>query len=333
MLRRLLLPLVVAAALCDATKVLLPLYQYSEDCWPELQTAASQNPSLEFLLILNPDSGPVGDASNPSLACVPKLRALLPGSTLTGYVRTGYGKRSAADVAQEVEAYKRWSEIEVAGGKTAALDGIFFDEVDDSAKEKNLQLHQKHADAAREAFGADGIIIFNPGTAVDAAFYKMADIVVAYESAYADYSESSLPPSALLPQAAIMLHNFTPSSYTSTVASLVPAVNALFITDVKIDSQDIYETWGGGWYDFCKAVAQANGAASTGSSGTTTTRRATASGQSSVTAASSESTAGHPSRPAATGSTGRSGGPVENENGSTSGAGLRVQPWGLLRWF
>lgn len=107
-------------------------------------------------MILNPDSGPLSDPSNAALACVPKLRALLPGSTLVGYVRTGYGERGADEVKRDVDEYAGWDGIEVDGGGTAKLDGVFFDEVEGG--EGNEELYRGHAEGARDAFGKEGIV-------------------------------------------------------------------------------------------------------------------------------------------------------------------------------
>ncbi|GAA6008718.1 spherulation-specific family 4 protein [Rhodotorula paludigena] len=264
--RSLLLAAVATAA--SATKILLPLYEYSEACWPELQEAASQNPSLEFILIFNPNSGPVTDPEDPSLYCVPKLRALLPGSTFIGYVRTGYGKRTPSDGLAEIEEYRSWKDIKVDdSGKTAALDGIFFDEVLDEDSDKNHKLYQGYADAARSAFGEKGqsTIVMNPGLKVDEAFYSMADIVVPYETYFKDYHyPSSLPDSSVLPSSAIMIHDFpTGSAGTAqlpeTVSQIVPAAAAIFLTDVSIDKEDVYQRFGDNWLSFTKLVAQYNG--------------------------------------------------------------------------
>ncbi|KPV74677.1 uncharacterized protein RHOBADRAFT_53634 [Rhodotorula graminis WP1] len=357
------MPLVAAK-----TSVLLPLYEYSEDCWPELQTAASQNPTLDFVLILNPDSGPLSDPTNAALACVPKLRALLPGSTLVGYVRTGYGERGADEVRRDVDEYAGWDGIEVEGGLgTAKLDGVFFDEVEGG--EGNEELYRGHAEGAREAFGQEGTVVFNPGTTVGDAYYAMANVVVAYESAFADYSDSLLPPRSLLPQAAIMLHDFSLASYTSTVAALgAPALGSIFITDAKIDDVDVYQTWGGGWYDFCRAVAGANegsggeegeegekgGVSASGGSGSSTARRESAATSTTASeaaqaspeyddgASSSTTPLGPTSSPVATGSTGSLPAPIVASDSSSSwlpswfddlssSAGGRVEPWGFLR--
>ncbi|GAA5896212.1 hypothetical protein JCM8208_007559, partial [Rhodotorula glutinis] len=223
----------------------------------------AQNPSLEFILIFNPNSGPVIDASDPSLYCVPRLRKLLPTSTFIGYVPTGYGDRAAAAVKADIATYKKWSSIKVdSAGSTAKLDGIFFDEAAWDPTTKNLQLYSSYANAARAAYGAKGksMVVFNPGTAVSANFYKYADIVVSFETYANEWKgAASLPSSALVPKSAIMLHTYTGNTSTAlstTVRQIVPRAAAVFITDVSLDKEDVYKRFGSNWLAFCKLVAQ-----------------------------------------------------------------------------
>ncbi|BGP24693.1 spherulin 4-like cell surface protein [Rhodotorula toruloides] len=251
-----------------ATKVIVPLYSWNEQCWPELQQAAAANPSQQFVLILNPDSGPTLDPTDPSMYCVPLLRAKMPSSTIIGYVRTGFGSRSQTDVSNEITQYKQWSGINVNAttGQTAKLDGIFFDEVSDSASSTNLKRYQTYASLARNAFGRTGsAVVFNPGAAVDARFYNWADVVMYYESVYADYATSKLPQNAqLMAKSAIVIHSFPTGSAGSqllpiTLKPLVPASGAVYITDLDINKVDVYSKFGGDWQEFVKDVAQLNG--------------------------------------------------------------------------
>lgn len=91
------------------------------------------NPTVQWIIIINPNSGPSLDPNDPSLYCVPTLRSVLPaGSIITGYVRTGYNARSLGEIEADVKQYASWKNIKVKGGKTPKLDGIFFDETSDT---------------------------------------------------------------------------------------------------------------------------------------------------------------------------------------------------------
>ncbi|BGP58405.1 hypothetical protein JCM8202_001908 [Rhodotorula sphaerocarpa] len=272
-----LLLLSLAASLATATKILVPLYSWSPDCWPELQTAAAANPDVEFFLILNPNSGPIRDVQDPSLYCVPTLRARIPRSTLIGYVRTGYGSRPAGQVDADVATYASWADlrVDVQGAGAPKLDGIFFDEVPDGTTRKLKDLYAGYAETARAAF-PNGTVVMNPGTNVGPDLYADADLVVA---------PSALPPAEYLPSSAIMIHSFppapTPPNSTSnltadpillsTLQDLIPAAGAVYLTDLNIKQTDVYGSFGPDWQDFVKAAAGLNARANVTTSAATPT--------------------------------------------------------------
>jgi len=168
-----------------------------------------------------------------------------------------------------------------------------------------------------------------------------------------------------------MLHDFDLPSYTATLAELgAPNLGSVFITDAKIAEVDVYQTWGEGWYDFCKAVARANegsageeedekGESSRAEGSTSSGRRSSASSTTSEApqasrmadageGARSPSSAPSPtSSPVATGSTGSVVAPggvasaSETDSGTSwfsgwfgdesSSAAGRLEPWGFLR--
>lgn len=46
------------------------------------------NPKVPFIVILNPNSGPVTDKTSATLTCIPALRSSMPDLKIIGYVRT-----------------------------------------------------------------------------------------------------------------------------------------------------------------------------------------------------------------------------------------------------
>ncbi|GAA5991561.1 hypothetical protein JCM5350_002615 [Sporobolomyces pararoseus] len=250
----------VQAATGD-TKIIVPLYSWSETCWPELQNAAKANPKVSWIIIINPNSGPSLDPNDPSLYCVPTLRSVLsPSSTIVGYVRTGYNSRPLADIKKDVEAYASWKNIEVEGGETVGLDGIFFDETSDTTTTRL----RSFSSAAKTAFGNENVkIVSNPGTAVGSAYFSLASYVVDYESALKDYKFSNLPTSSTQRKKSIvMIHDFDNSttSLTDVLKPIVAAkIGGVFITDLKIDQEDVYQKLGHNWNEFVRTVATLNG--------------------------------------------------------------------------
>ncbi|GAA5909635.1 hypothetical protein JCM6882_008449 [Rhodosporidiobolus microsporus] len=266
LVKTLLASLVAAAASAEATKILVPLYSWDEDCWPELQNAAASNPKAEFIAIINPNSGPITDTSDPSLYCVPVLREKIPGITLVGYVRTGYNERAASEVNGDIEMYNTWEGLTVtAGGVSGSpkLDGIFLDETDTFMEsEDGLDKYIEYASTIKEKFGDDGLVIYNPGTEANQKLYDTGAMVVAYESPYSGFKSVNLPTDAATrANSAIMLINFPTDSSTleSVVESIVSdGYGALYITSAKIEEEDVYQVWGANWSSFVAKVAEVN---------------------------------------------------------------------------
>ncbi|GAA6034030.1 hypothetical protein JCM8097_000657 [Rhodosporidiobolus ruineniae] len=264
LVRSLLASVAVAAAAVDATKILVPLYSYSESCWPELQQAAATNPSASFIGIINPDSGPgSSDVEDPSLYCIPVLRQNIPNLSLVGYVRTTYGARDPNEVAKDVQTYKTWAGLTVSAGGVSGsgkLDGIFFDETptftDSTAK---FSQYTWYSQITRTAFGKTGVstIVFNPGTYANPRLYSYGDFVVSYEDAWAKFGAAKAPSSSLLQKSIVMAHTFPNSTATlqSAVRTLVPKYGGVYITNVDINYQDVYQSFGSNWQTFVKDVA------------------------------------------------------------------------------
>lgn len=110
------------------------------------------NPTVSWILIINPNSGPIKDAQDPSLYCVPKLRQTMGTDVeIVGYVRTGYNDRNLREIKRDVDMYKSWNGIKVEGGKYPKLDGIFYDETSDTTTTRL----KAFATYAKSAFGSN----------------------------------------------------------------------------------------------------------------------------------------------------------------------------------
>lgn len=84
--------------------------------------------TLEFTVILNPDSGP-GSSSYPGDDFGPLIQRLNNYSNVqtVGYVRTGFGTRNITNVLDDISTYSGWATVANSSG--LAVHGIFFDEV------------------------------------------------------------------------------------------------------------------------------------------------------------------------------------------------------------
>ena len=93
-----------------------------------ISLSISTNPTLDFIIIVNPNSGPGAPPWWPNADYVreiPKLNAQ-PNVQTLGYVATTYCKRPISEVFDDVASYANWSSsLEFPGLR---VDGIFFDE-------------------------------------------------------------------------------------------------------------------------------------------------------------------------------------------------------------
>ncbi|OAA43080.1 Spherulation-specific family 4 [Metarhizium rileyi] len=124
------------ATTVSATGLILPLYIYPAATWDDgaanwtpVFQAADSTPSLTWLTVVNPNSGP-GDTHLPGnndvnyITAVSKLNTR-PNMKPIGYVRTNYAQFSPDQVKQSVAAWKGWDNYAAAN---ISVQGIFFDE-------------------------------------------------------------------------------------------------------------------------------------------------------------------------------------------------------------
>ncbi|KAK3328153.1 Spherulation-specific family 4-domain-containing protein [Cercophora scortea] len=183
---------IATAVLGAQTQVLLPLYAYPGGAqmspeWQAAVDAISSNPGLHFFVVINPNNGPQsssdtangGQCTAPSDAnyvehgCnldwttnVDKINAL-PNAQTIGYVRTGYGSRSAPDVKADITEWAAWNTAKT-------WDIITF---------------------AKNSFQAKGVqpgVVMNPGSNIDADYeadiFGMVTAVVLRETCWTDVS-------------------------------------------------------------------------------------------------------------------------------------------------
>jgi hypothetical protein len=145
---------------------LIPAYVPSQEL-----AALAELPPRRRLVIVNPASGP-GAAPDPRYQSA--IRTLQrSGGAVLGYVPTGYGGRPTADVRADIDRYRDWY----------GVDGIFLDEA--SASARDVPRYRGLVEHARAATGRP--VVLNPGVEPAPGYFEIADIVVTFEGAYADY--------------------------------------------------------------------------------------------------------------------------------------------------
>ncbi|KAJ7777894.1 Spherulation-specific family 4-domain-containing protein [Mycena maculata] len=142
-------------------------------CPPGITT----NPTLQFYLVINPDSGP-GPDSNPNLdytTCLPTILALSSNIKLIGYIATGYSMHVLMDILAYIETYQTQLTF-------YHPSGIFFDET--SATSALLSKYTTYVNQVRTASGST--VILNPGVDVLDSYFSIMDLIVTAEDFYND---------------------------------------------------------------------------------------------------------------------------------------------------
>ncbi|KAL5387147.1 hypothetical protein DPSP01_003758 [Paraphaeosphaeria sporulosa] len=91
-------------------------------------TSIAFNPTLRFVVIVNPNSGPGSEPWWPNadyLRDVPKLNACSNVRTV-GYVSTAYCNRPIQEVYEDIRQYASWAKDK--NSRSLGMNGIFFDE-------------------------------------------------------------------------------------------------------------------------------------------------------------------------------------------------------------
>lgn len=83
-------------------------------------------PQVNFLVIINPDSGP-GSTASPDENYSREISQLNNRTNVQtiGYIPTGYGSRDISSVLQDISTYNGWPSN---GDEGVYVEGVFFDE-------------------------------------------------------------------------------------------------------------------------------------------------------------------------------------------------------------
>ncbi|KUJ13690.1 cell surface spherulin 4-like protein, partial [Mollisia scopiformis] len=237
--------------------VILPLYIYPlPGAWDRLHTAISSNPTLHFIIILNPHNGP-GACPLPDERYseeIPKLNARANVTTV-GYVRVDYYKRSLSDVFRDVEKYAGWVKREGLG-----IGGIFLDETPNLWEVGKGDYLDAVGEYVKSSTGLKGerLVIHNPGTVPDPEFADPGpDITTVVEEGFARYKSTLLQErlTKLLrydrSSCVYMVHSVPERELESVVHELRHRGKYLFVTTL---SSNYYCSFGTSWERFIQAM-------------------------------------------------------------------------------
>lgn len=155
------------AAVCSEaapTGVLAPLYAPPDDrSWSDLVSSSLRFPRVRVVAVVNPQNGP-GAAPDPAFVTgIQRLQEA--GIAVLGYTATDYGRRSEAEVLEDVRRYRTWY---------PRMNGVFFDE---QGNTPGGEQYYAALTAAAKARGF-GLVVANPGTDSLASYVPTADVLV-----------------------------------------------------------------------------------------------------------------------------------------------------------
>ncbi|KAM3424844.1 hypothetical protein BST61_g6822 [Cercospora zeina] len=241
---------------------IIPLYIYPANSatWQPLYDAIDENPSLDFVVIVNPNSGPGESPWWPNLDYlreIPKLNAR-PNCTTLGYVRTDYCNRDVSEVLEDIRRYAKWPHD--FGVKGLHVSGIFFDETpNESSQFKTTFLHKINHDVkSAEGILGTKMIVHNPGTLPDSQLTsKRPDSTAVFENSYAqlkgfDQSHDQRLAAYSRQHACYMVHSVPIDRVKDVTHEARKRAQYVFITD---SNERFYEQFGAGFKDFIDAMS------------------------------------------------------------------------------
>ena len=207
--------------------VLVPLYVYpgtSASAWSNVTKAIENYPKVQWQVIIDPASGP-GTTGCPTdtnyIYAISKLNGYANVKTL-GYVDTAFTKRAYSAVIQDIDTYASWWNCNEAG-YNVSIDGIFFDDVNNTASSAVFTYMQNASSYAYAQVPSDVTpVVFNTGALAPPQLFGYCDTVVEFEDAYSNYNNATTIkaiPSGYRAQSAILVTNT--SETTAPIASLV----------------------------------------------------------------------------------------------------------------
>lgn len=244
----LLTPLLLALPTTSLT-ILLPLYLYpgpNATAWSSVTDTISAHPTVQFTIVINPNSGP-GTPSYPTDAnIISGIAALNSYANVrtVGYVETYHASRDIAAVNAEVDVYAKWATYTAAN---IAIGGIYFDDVSSEPTDSIYTYYSTISQHARTAIPSPTTkIVFNPGYRAPTPLFAYADTIVEYEDSYANYLTQGIIaqiPESVREKSAVQVYDTPPGA---DVKGLIGEMAQSGIGGVYFGEDCCYKVWGRG---------------------------------------------------------------------------------------
>ncbi|EPE27895.1 cell surface spherulin 4 family protein [Glarea lozoyensis ATCC 20868] len=249
--------------------VLVPLYVYPEHgSWNLLYAIIKGNPQIEFLIIINPNSGP-GSEDLPDENYTEGITLLngYANVTLVGYISTDYFKRDINHVLKDVRTYAGWSKGKGFGDpnskqKDLGLRGVFLDETPNEWS-VDAGRYLERLTGVIKSHGDEPIIIHNPGTIPSPLFTPYATLTVMFEGSYDIYKSANMTTKtsvfakmskASREKLAVILHSLPKTMGDKEETQMMKGLNkhfgAVFVTALNVNYYESFgeefQSWVGG---------------------------------------------------------------------------------------
>lgn len=151
--------------------MMIPLYSYpttnNGDIWKSVRDAATANPTLSFIAIINPNSGPGSSRDDTYVTAIAAM--VNAGVKCIGYVSTNYTQVPASTATANMDSYKSWY---------PQLTGFFLDEM------INTGSHESYYSGLTSYAVSIGLpfTVGNAGTATSQAYFDTVNNTVIYET-------------------------------------------------------------------------------------------------------------------------------------------------------
>jgi hypothetical protein len=215
-------------------ELLVPAYFHpavrSEE-WERLVRARSR----VRLVVVNPASGPGERRDESYLPVLDRLRVADVG--LAGYVDTDYGRRSEADVLDDLERFGRWY----------GVASVFFDRV---AAEPAAVGHYAALSRRSREIGAE-VVVFHHGTHPVEDYAEHADVLGTFEGPWSAYLGLCVPRWAgtIGPGRICHIVYGVPRAHLADAAFLALSLGAGAFYATEHDGANPYELLPGNWYE------------------------------------------------------------------------------------
>ncbi|KAH7330365.1 Spherulation-specific family 4 [Rhexocercosporidium sp. MPI-PUGE-AT-0058] len=234
--------------------VLLPLYlyPYNETSWSNITASITAHPDLNFQIIVAPNLANVFPDKNYEVA-LDALNSFTNVVTL-GYVPINWIHRDLTNVLADISCYAAWPSHT---NPNIAIQGIFFDETTSSLTEETWAYMSNITAFTKDALGpGKQHVSFNPGVAVDRAFYDLADTINVFENEWAAFNISALnsTPSDLLTRSTYLIHDFPPDEELQ--ARVISGLTDANVGGMLLTTEQSYNELSDMWLEFCEVLAE-----------------------------------------------------------------------------